>query len=220
MQESRAKAQEALERQEANEARIGQGLEAEDDQGESKGYDHVVAALGLEEDEEKPFWAKYLKTDHEKTEPTNLVGGVLAVLEGEKDMDEFLNEQKSVPEDEMALELYQGKQEDDDVPSRSSSRAARTPENKEKAKAEMEREWARIRDLETKLGRANKAQQDMAAKMQEHRLKMEAMLSKAEELEEEKREVSKAYDKKNRRGLTSQMAATEKKQPAASKPPI
>lgn len=48
--------------------RVGQGLE-EEKEGENKGgYEHVVAALGLEENEEKPFWAKYLQTDYEKTE--------------------------------------------------------------------------------------------------------------------------------------------------------
>ena len=39
-------------------------------------------------------------------------------------------------------------------------------------------------------------------------------------LEEEKREVSKAYDMKNKRGLTSQISATEKKKTGAGKPPV
>lgn len=85
----------------------------------------------------------------------------------------------------------------------------------------MQREWARIRDLEAKLGRAHKAEQEMAAKMHQHRLRIEEQLNKADILEEEKREVSKAYDKKNRRGLTSQISATEKKKSgAAGKPPV
>lgn len=62
--------------------------------------------------------------------------GVLAVLEGEKDVNDFFKDQHGIQEgdDEMALELYQGKIEDED--SRPSSRSE-TPENKQKAKAEM-----------------------------------------------------------------------------------
>lgn len=55
---------------------------------------------------------------------------MLAVLEGEKDVDEFIKDQQN---NEMALELYQGKIEDDEDDFRPSSRSE-TPENKQKAK--------------------------------------------------------------------------------------
>ena len=45
------------------------------------------------EDEEKPFWAKYLKSGEELTEKPGLVEGVVAVFEGEKNVDELIREQ-------------------------------------------------------------------------------------------------------------------------------
>ena len=51
----------------------------------------------------------------------------------------------------------------------------------------MDKEWAKIRKLEGKLGEANRAQQEMTSKMNDHKMKMEYVLSKAKSLEEEKR---------------------------------
>ena len=76
--------------------------------------------------------------------------------------------------------------------------------------AKMKQEWAKIRSLEHRLGNANKKQQVMTSKMYDHKMKMESQLNKAELLEEEKREVTKQYDLKNKRGLTSQTAAKPK----------
>ena len=71
-----------------------------------------------------------------------------------------------------------------------------------------------MRDLEAQLGRAQKAESDMRQKMQRHRLEMESILEKAEAFEEQKKSDLLEYDKKNKRGLTSQM--TEKKPPVKS----
>ncbi len=54
----------------------------------------------------------------------------------------------------------------------------------------MKKEWDKIRNLEHRLGAANKAQQEMASKMNDHRMQMESVLNKAESLEEEKRQVT------------------------------
>lgn len=58
-------------------------LESAEMQTPAKGkrYEDVIDNLGIQEDDEKPFWAKFLKSDHEE-EPKSLLGGVLAVLDG------------------------------------------------------------------------------------------------------------------------------------------
>ena len=43
----------------------------------------------------------------------------------------------------------------------------------------------------------------MTAKMYDHRLKMEGILQQANAMEEEKKQTTGQYDKKNLRGLTS-----------------
>lgn len=80
----------------------------------------------------------------------------------------------------------------------------------------MKAEWEKIRKLEAKIGRVNKAQEAMSSKMYDHRLKMEAILNKAKYMEEEKLEATERYDVKNRRGLTSQVSAPVPK----AKPPV
>lgn len=74
----------------------------------------------------------------------------------------------------------------------------------------MRKEWAKIRSLEQRLGNANKKEQAMTSKMYDHKMKMESILNKAAVMEEEKNEVTKQYDMKNKRGLTSQTAAKPK----------
>jgi len=70
----------------------------------------------------------------------------------------------------------------------------------------MQREWEKIRSLEQKLGAAGKAEQAMNAKMNDHRMKMENILNRAQLMEEEKEQATTEYDLKNRRGLASQTA--------------
>ena len=53
--------------------------------------------------------------------------------------------------------------------------------------------------------------------MYDHKMKMEVMLSKAKVMEEEKKQATREYDLKNRRGLTTQMSNTAQKT-KASKP--
>lgn len=50
----------------------------------------------------------------------------------------------------------------------------------------MRKEWDKIRSLEQKLGEAGKKEQAMSYEMQDHRMKMEAVLNKARLMEEEK----------------------------------
>lgn len=55
------------------------------------GYDHVIETLGMVESEEKPFWAKYLQDGYRPTEPSqSILPDVMAVLEGEKTADDFI----------------------------------------------------------------------------------------------------------------------------------
>ena len=67
----------------------------------------------------------------------------------------------------------------------------------------MQKEWAKICRLEQRLGEATRAQEEMTNVMNDHKMKMEAVLSKASKAEEEKRQVTQQYDLKNKRGLTS-----------------
>lgn len=53
--------------------------------------------------------------------------------------------------------------------------------------SKMQREWAKIVRLEQRLNMANKAQEEMVVKMNDHKMKMEADLSKGKTWEEEKR---------------------------------
>ena len=73
--------------------------------------------------------------------------------------------------------------------------------------ATMRKQWEKIQQLEQKLGEAGKKEQAMANEMQDHRMKMEAVLSRARQLEEEKQNVTLDYDLKNKRGLGSQMTS-------------
>ena len=67
----------------------------------------------------------------------------------------------------------------------------------------MEKEWAKIRRLEQKLGAANRAQEEMANRMHDHKMKIESDLLRAKYAKEEKKSTTQAYDLKHKRGLTS-----------------
>jgi hypothetical protein len=43
----------------------------------------------------------------------------------------------------------------------------------------MEKEWAKIRKLEQRLGAANKAREEMQSKINDHKMKMESAINKA-----------------------------------------
>lgn len=58
------------------------------------------------------------------------------------------------------------------------------------------------------LGAANKAQDAMTSKIQDHKMKMEYIMRKAEVMEEEKKQTTQDYNMKNKRGLTSQIGGT------------
>lgn len=67
---------------------------------------------------------------------------------------------------------------------------------------------------------ANKTQQEMASKIHDHKMKMEAVMSKAKTMEEEKRQATQQYDLKNKRGLTSQNQANPNLTAQKAKPPV
>ena len=68
-------------------------------EGLGDGYEKVVETLGFKETEERPFWAKYLKSEVEPEKP-NFYEGVVAVLDGDKDIDDFAEEQE-VPDEQI-----------------------------------------------------------------------------------------------------------------------
>jgi hypothetical protein len=54
----------------------------------------------------------------------------------------------------------------------------------------MSKEWAKIQRLEQRLNMANKAQEDMLLKMNDHKMRMEADLNRGKTWEEEKRQAT------------------------------
>ena len=80
----------------------------------------------------------------------------------------------------------------------------------------MRKAWEKIQALEQRLGEAGKKEQAMAHEMQDHRMKMEAVLGRARLLEEAKEDATMDYDLKNKRGLASQTAKKAQK----GKPPV
>lgn len=85
MNDSRARAQEHISREEA----AARGTAEEP----TPSYGQVVEKLGLEETEEKPFWTKFLRSDYlDEADPAPLLPGVLEVLDGNKKVDEMIME--------------------------------------------------------------------------------------------------------------------------------
>ena len=207
--DSRAKAADRVRRD--DEARVSQSPKMNtqtEEQPKKISYEDVLENMGLQENEEKPFWAKFLKSDYlQEDEP--LLPKVMEVLDGNKGVDEVFNAGSQ------ALELYKGNLEDDVQSQATPQRTKNMDDLLEEAK--VDKEWAKIRKLEQRLGAANKAQAEMAAKMNDHKMKMEAVLNKAHDLEEVKKQITQEYDLRKKRGLTSQINQTEKK---ASKPPV
>jgi len=60
----------------------------------------------------------------------------------------------------------------------------------------------------------------MNAKMNDHRMKMENILNRAQLMEEEKEQATTEYDLKNRRGLASQTAKKAQQSKEKGKPPV
>lgn len=159
---------------------------------ESRGkrYDELVET---QENEDKPFWAKFLRSEEDRG--GDLTSMVMNVLEGKKT---FAQAKKEREEDKYASEISKRGQRVESSPSETS-----TPSKSRDLDSKMKQEWEKIRKLEAKIGQANRAQEDMKAKMYDHKLRMEGILSKAAKIEEEKKQATEVYDVKNRRGLTS-----------------
>ena len=58
--------------------------------GPSVSYGDVLEGMGLGEKEEKPFWAKFLKSDYLKEDDGPILGKVMEVLDGDKKVDEII----------------------------------------------------------------------------------------------------------------------------------
>ena len=60
--------------------------------GEEKAYDTALEKMGLGEKDEKPFWAKFLRSDYlQEDDDGPLLPKVLDVLEGNKEIDQVVN---------------------------------------------------------------------------------------------------------------------------------
>lgn len=140
-------------------------------------YDNTLEKMGLGEKEDKPFWTKFLRSDYLEEDDGPMLQKVLDVYEGGKVVDQIIvGDQNS-----RALELFINDEKMPETPKKSMD-----PEESDK----MKKEWAKIRKLEQKLGVANKAQQEMQGKINDQKMRIEAALSKAQGLEEEKKQVT------------------------------
>ena len=128
-----------------------------------------------EESTEKPFWAKFLRSDYLESDDGPVLGKVMDVLEGNMTVDALVQQ---APD-----EIHK-----DPEASPSQPKKGKVVDGDGQAidAATMRKQWEKIQSLEQKLGEAGKKEQAMAHEMQDHRMKMEAVLSRARLLEEEK----------------------------------
>jgi len=112
--DSRAIASEKAARQEEKEEARAQQAQEHADSGEAAelgakiSYEGVLENMGLGEKEEKPFWAKFLRSDYLQEDDRPLLPDVMDVLEGNKQLDEVIAPGEA---ESRALALYTG---DDD----------------------------------------------------------------------------------------------------------
>lgn len=101
--DSRAKAADKVRRDEARISSQTPRMNSQtEDQQQQPSYEGVLENLGLQENEEKPFWAKFLKADYLQEDDEPLLPKVMEVLDGNKGVDEVFNAGSQ------ALELYKG----------------------------------------------------------------------------------------------------------------
>ena len=117
--------------------------------------------MGLGEKEEKPFWAKFLRSDYLEPDDGPLLPKVMDVFDGKIEVDEVVESR--------ALALIEEPVEERPMP--------QTPQPS--GGKDMTKEWEKIRKLEQRLGAANKAHVAMKGKINDHKMKLEAQLSKA-----------------------------------------
>jgi len=117
--DSRAKASEkAIRQEEKEEASAQQALQYADsgeaaELGAKPSYEGTLENMGLGvENEEKPFWAKFLRSDYLQDDHNGpLLPGVMEVLEGNKQLDEVIPQADA---GSRALALYTGDDDDYD----------------------------------------------------------------------------------------------------------
>ena len=56
-------------------------------------YGETLEKMGLEEKEDKPFWAKFLRSDYLVKDDGPILSKVMEVLEGDKVVDEIIMDQ-------------------------------------------------------------------------------------------------------------------------------
>ena len=89
--DSRAKAHDKVMRDEARDSQTPRMNSQTEVQQQQPSYEGVMENLGLQENEEKPFWAKFLKSDYLKDDDEPLLPKVMEVLDGKKGVDEVFN---------------------------------------------------------------------------------------------------------------------------------
>jgi len=158
--DARAKASEkAIRQEEKEEASAQRALEYRDSgeatEPEAKiSYEGVLENMGLVENEEKPFWAKFLRSDYLQDDAGPLLPDVMEVLEGNKQLDEVI---PTADAGSRALALYTEDEYDSAQQTPRSDGLGAQAEDDGEAQAKMQREWAKICRLEQRLGVANKA---------------------------------------------------------------
>ena len=148
-----------------------------------------MESLGAEENEERPFWAKFLSSDYNQKEEKPLLDGVMQVLEGNATVDDLKHGRAGANqrEDQLAIEFYkQQREQEDETP-------PMTPDRNTEDSVKLKKEWDKIKRLEMKIGQASKNESKMKQKMYDHKLKMEGMLNKAAKLEEEKNHTETVF---------------------------
>lgn len=110
--------------------------------------------MDVKENEEKPFWTQFLKTDQEEApKGGDLASMVKDVLDGKKTFNQAKVDRE---EDEYAVEIYNSNRKR--APSSESPSRMSTPSSKGgDQNYNMKKEWEKIRKLEAKIGKVNKA---------------------------------------------------------------
>lgn len=97
-----------------------------------------------QENEDKPFWAKFLRSEDEGNQAGDLTSMVMNVLEGKKT---FAQAKKEREEDKHATVISKRGARVESTPSEMS-----TPTKSNDIDSKMKLEWEKIRKLEAKIG--------------------------------------------------------------------
>ena len=100
--ESRAKANENILKEERkselqmmSQQSDSQGREPTEQLPPQASYADTLEKMGLEEKEDKPFWAKFLRSDYMIKDDGPILSKVMQVLDGEKAVDEIIMDEQN-----------------------------------------------------------------------------------------------------------------------------